>query len=74
MTDSQISGVNQAGGRSMKIIRIVLVVANGGWLLILLVGLVLAEMKWSLLQAIPVVVFSLIMAGNVAYIWRFPPR
>jgi len=58
----------------MKIIRIVLVVANGGWLLILLVGLVLAEMKWSLLQAIPVVVFSLIMAGNVAYIWRFPPR
>jgi len=58
----------------MKIIRIVLLVANGGWLLILAVGLLLADMNWSLLQAIPVVVFSLIMAGNVAYIWRVPPR
>jgi len=58
----------------MKIIRIVLLVANGGWLLILAVGLLLADMNWSLLQAIPVVVFSLIMAGNVAYMWRVPPR
>jgi hypothetical protein len=42
--------------------------------LILVVAVLLAEMKWSLLVAIPVVVFSLILAGNVAYIWRFPPR
>ena len=57
----------------MKIIRIVLLIANGGWLLILAAGLVLADMKWSLPMAIPLVVFSLIMAGNFAYIWRFPP-
>jgi hypothetical protein len=54
----------------MKIIRFVLLVANGGWLLILAVALLRAEIKWSLLEAIPV----LMMAGNVAYIWRFPPR
>ena len=58
----------------MRIIRIVLLIANRGWLLILIVALLLAEMRWSLLEAIPVVMFSLIMAGNVAYIWRFPPR
>ena len=58
----------------MKIIRIVLLVANGGWLLILATALVLADMKWSLLAAIPVVVLSLILAGNFAYVWRFPPR
>jgi len=58
----------------MKIIRIVLLVANGGWLLILAVALLLAEIKWSLLEAIPVVVFSLMMVGNVAYIWRVLPR
>ena len=58
----------------MKIIRIVLLVANGGWLLILATALVLADMKWSLLAAIPVVVLSLILAGNFVYVWRFPPR
>jgi hypothetical protein len=58
----------------MRAIRIVLLIANGGWLLILAVALLLAKINWSLSQAVPVVVFSLIMAGNFAYIWRFPPR
>lgn len=58
----------------MKIIRIVLLIANGGWLLILAAGLVLADMKLSLSAAVPLVVFSFIMTGNFAYIWRFPPR
>jgi len=66
--------MNRRNGEVMKIIRIVLLVANGGWVLILAVALLLAEMKWSLVEAIPVVLFSLMMAGNVAYIWRFPPR
>ena len=58
----------------MRTIRIVLLIANGGWLLILVVAILLAEIKWSVPVAIPLVVFSLIMAGNFAYIWRFPPR
>jgi len=66
--------VSRPDGEVMKIIRIVLLVANGGWLLILAVALLLAEIKWSLLEAIPVVVFSLMMVGNVAYIWRVLPR
>jgi hypothetical protein len=62
--------MSRPDGEAMKIIRFVLLVANGGWLLILAVALLRAEIKWSLLEAIPV----LMMAGNVAYIWRFPPR
>jgi uncharacterized membrane protein (DUF485 family) len=58
----------------MRTIRIVLLIANGGWLLILVVGVVLADIKWSVPIAILLVVFSFIMAGNFAYIWRFPPR
>ena len=58
----------------MKIIRIVLLVANGGWLLVLVAGLAVANMKWSFPAVIPLVMFSLIIAGNVAYIWRVPPR
>ena len=66
--------MSRPDGEVMKIIRIVLLVANGGRLLILAVALLLAEIKWSLLEAIPVVVFSLMMVGNVAYIWRVLPR
>jgi len=58
----------------MRTIRIVLLIANGGWLLILVVAVLLAEIKWSVPMAIPLVVFSLIMAGNFAYISRSPPR
>ena len=58
----------------MKIIRIVLLIANGGWLFILATALVLADIKWSLLAASPAVVLSLILAGNLAYVWRFPPH
>ena len=58
----------------MRTIQIVLLIANGGWLLILVVGVLLTDIKWSVPMAIPLVVFSFIMAGNFAYIWRFPPR
>jgi len=58
----------------MRAMRIVLLIANGGWLLILVVGLLLANINWSLPMAIPLVVFSFIMAGNFFYIWRFPPH
>jgi hypothetical protein len=57
---------------TMKIIRIVLLI-NGGWLLGLVVAVLVTEMKWSL-AAIPVGVFSFILAGDVAYIWRCRPR
>jgi hypothetical protein len=58
----------------MRSIQIVLLIANGAWLLILVVAVLLADMKWSVPMAIPLVVFSFIMAGNFAYILRFPPR
>jgi hypothetical protein len=54
--------------------RIVLLMANGAWLLILVVGLLLANIQWSFPMAIPLVLFSTIMAGNFFYIWRFPPQ
>ena len=66
--------MSRPDGEVMKIIRIVLLVANGGWLLILAVALLLAEIKWSLLETLPVVVFSLMMVGNDAYIWRVLSR
>ena len=58
----------------MRIMRILLLIANGGWVLILVVAILLAHIEWSLSVAIPLVVFSSIMVGNFAYIWRFPPR
>jgi len=58
----------------MRAIRIVLLIVDGGWLLILAVAVLLADIKWSVSVAIPLVVFSFIMAGNFAYIWLFPPR
>jgi hypothetical protein len=61
----------------MKIIRIVLLIANGLYLVLSVVGVVAflrAADVLSLLSAIPLVVFIFLLAGNFAYILRCPPR
>jgi len=50
--------MSRPDGEVMKIIRIVLLVANGGWLLILAVALLQGEIKSSLLEAIPVLMMA----------------
>ena len=59
-------------GETMKVIRIVLLIANGGLLLIMVAGLLLVARSRNFIQAIPIAVWSFILAGNVAYIWRCP--
>jgi hypothetical protein len=57
----------------MKIIRIVPLIANGGWQLLLVVAVVallLAGVELPLLHALPFVVSGFVLAGNVGYIWR----
>jgi hypothetical protein len=61
----------------MKIIRVVQLIANGGYLLFLgasVVALLQEGVELSLLRAIPFVAFGFVLAGNVAYVWRVPSR
>ena len=65
----------------MRAMRIVLLIANGGWLLAFVAALFVVATEglqggpnWSLLFAIPVVAFTFLLAGNVAYIWRSRPH
>ena|SRR5215467_8524633 len=58
--------MSKPDGEVMKIIRIVLLGANGGSLLILIVGLLLADMKWSLPVAVPLARRKAPDVGDVA--------
>jgi hypothetical protein len=61
----------------MKVIRVVLLIANLSYLLLLgaaVVALLQAGADLSLFRAIPFAMLGFVLVGNVAYIWRCPPR
>ena len=60
-------------GETMKIIRIVLLIADGLYLLVVVDGIVAFLQRgdvMSLLLAIPLAVFGSVSAGNISYILR----
>jgi hypothetical protein len=64
-------------GETMKIIRMVLLITNGIYLLTSVVGVVAllrAGVELPLPRTVGVFGFSFLLAGNVAYIWWYPPR